>query len=192
MTLNNRATTLSRLERYDEARATYARALNMALKRDMKAFVQIIRNGLAEMDFRRGRYERALSAFSDLWKEAVRAGFDNEAVFAHLYVAECLGRLGRDAEMAESILTLRERSEAESVRAFSGDGRAVRLPRSGNARRGPRAGTFASTCRPRAAANRARTSASGSPPDRLSLTERKIGTCSATLRVAVFFRSGAE
>ena len=64
----------------------------MALKRDMKAVVQVIRNGLAEMDFRRGRYERALSAFSDLWKEAVRAGFDNEAVFAHLYVAECLGQ----------------------------------------------------------------------------------------------------
>jgi tetratricopeptide (TPR) repeat protein len=108
MTLNNRATTLSRLERYDEARATYARALNMALKSKMKAFVQVIRDGLAEMDFRRGRYERALAAFSDLWKEAVRAGFDNEAVLAHLYVAECLGRLGREADMADSIRTLRE------------------------------------------------------------------------------------
>jgi len=108
ITLNNRAMTLSRLERYDEARATFARALNMALKSNMKAVVQIIRNGLAEMDFRRGRFERALSAFSELWKDAVRAGFENDAVFAHLYVAECLGRLGRAADMAESILTLRE------------------------------------------------------------------------------------
>jgi len=107
-TLINRAMTLSRLERYAEARATYARVLNMALKGNMKAFVQVIRDGLAEMDFRRGRYERALAAFSDLWKEAVRAGFDNQAVCAHLYVAECLGRLGREAEMAESIHTLRE------------------------------------------------------------------------------------
>jgi tetratricopeptide (TPR) repeat protein len=106
--LNNRSMALSRLGRFDEARASYARALNLALKQGSHSLLQQVRNGLAEMDFRRGRFDRALAAFSDLWKEAVRAGFDNEAVFAHLYVAECLGRLGREADMAGSIRTLRE------------------------------------------------------------------------------------
>jgi len=106
--LNNRSMALSRLGRFQEARASYARALNLALKQRSHSLLHQVRNGLAEMDFRRGRYVRALAGFSELWKDAVRAGFENEAIFAHLYVAECLGRLEREAEMAESIHTLRE------------------------------------------------------------------------------------
>ena len=81
-------------------------------------------------------------------------------------------------------------SEAESLRALAGDGRAVRLPRSGTLDADLVARSRVPAGR-RAAANRARTSASGSPPDRPFLTERKIGTCSATPRVATFlsFRS---
>ena len=107
-TLANRALSLSRLDRFDEARANFARALNIARKLSAPIYVHQIRDGLAELDFRRGRFDRALSAFSDLWREAVRAGFENEAVFAHLYIAECLGRLERETDMVESILTLRE------------------------------------------------------------------------------------
>ena len=138
-TVNNRAATLSRLERYDEARVAYARALNIALKRNMKALVQVIRDGLAEMDFRRGTLRaRPFRVSPTLWKDAIRAGFENEAVFAHLYVAECLGRLGRDAEMAESI-DASARPEAELLlRPSAGHGGTVRVPRPGNARCGPR------------------------------------------------------
>ena len=48
MALNNRAHALLRLRRFDEARASFARALNLARKLDARAVIQNVRNGLAE------------------------------------------------------------------------------------------------------------------------------------------------
>jgi tetratricopeptide (TPR) repeat protein len=105
--LNNRAQALLRLGRFDMARAYFARALGLARKLEARAVVQNIRNGLAELDFRRGHYDRALRAFGDLATEAATAGWEMEELFAQLYVAECLGRLGRQQEMVEEIVAVR-------------------------------------------------------------------------------------
>jgi tetratricopeptide (TPR) repeat protein len=106
-TLNNRAGSLMRLKRFEEARSSYARALSLARKLNAQAVVQNVRNGLAELEFQRGRYERAIRAFSDLASVARKASWKMEQLFAELYVAECLGRLGREEEMAEMITSLR-------------------------------------------------------------------------------------
>jgi tetratricopeptide (TPR) repeat protein len=108
MTLNNRATALSRLERFDEARASYARALNLARKHGYRSHLHIVRNGLADLDFRRGRFLRALRAFGELAREASASGYERERLFARLYVAESLGRLGRHEEMIVEIASIRE------------------------------------------------------------------------------------
>jgi tetratricopeptide (TPR) repeat protein len=112
-TLVNKASTLSHLERADEARAAFARALQSALKFHIDYAVQVIRNGLAEIDFKRGDLGRALTSFRRLAVRAREAGYSEDYSFAQLYVAECLGRLGRDVEMRSTLLTL------QSERGFS-------------------------------------------------------------------------
>lgn len=107
MALSNRAGLLARLQRFDEARASYARALTLARSLGSRAHVQTIRTGLAELDFRRGKYERALLSYRELASEAAQSGWDNDVVFSTLYEAECLGRLGREEEMAETVIALR-------------------------------------------------------------------------------------
>lgn len=106
--LNNRAGVLAQLGRFDEARASYARSLNLARKHGFKAHLHIVRTGLAELDFLRGQFGRALKSFGELAREAAASGYDVERLFARLYVAESLGRLGRDEEMAAEIRSLRE------------------------------------------------------------------------------------
>lgn len=110
--LLNRATLLARLKRFDEARAAYARALTLGRKHGFASRLQIIRNGLAQLDFLRGNYGRALDAFRTLAKDASAAGFDVDYVFARLYVAECLGRLGRETEMVGQIEALRAETKS--------------------------------------------------------------------------------
>ena len=110
--LNNRAGVLAQLGRFDEARASYARSLNLARRHGYRAHLHIVRTGLAELDFLRGQFGRALRAFSALAREASTAGYEIERLFARLYVAECLGRLGRDGEMAAEIASLREERRA--------------------------------------------------------------------------------
>jgi tetratricopeptide (TPR) repeat protein len=107
MTLNNRANVLVRLGRFDEARASYARALNRARRNGSTAHIQTVRSGLAFLDFQKGQWERALRAYVDLRESAREAGWENEVVFASLHAAECLGHLGRETEMVEEITTLR-------------------------------------------------------------------------------------
>lgn len=107
MVLSNRAHTLTCLGRFDEARATYARALNLARRHGYKSSVFFVRAGLADLDFRRGQYERALRAFADLSREAVDIGAPSQALFARLYVAECSARLGNYDSMAAEIESLR-------------------------------------------------------------------------------------
>jgi len=105
-TLVNKASTLSHLGRMDEARSTYARALRSALRFRVDYGVQVIRNGLAEIDFKRGDLNRALTSFRRLATRALEAGYLEDFAFAQLYVAECLGRLGREAEMRATIRAL--------------------------------------------------------------------------------------
>jgi tetratricopeptide (TPR) repeat protein len=107
MVLSNRAHTLACLERFDDARATYARALNLARRHGYKSSVFFVRAGLADLDFRRGQYGRALRAFADLSREAGEIGAPSQALFARLYVAECNARLGDYGSMAAEIESLR-------------------------------------------------------------------------------------
>jgi tetratricopeptide (TPR) repeat protein len=103
MTLNNRANALARLERFDEARAGFARALNLARKHGFTSIVFFVRNGLAELDFRRERYQQALRAFAEIAREAATTGSPMEVLFARLHVAECLGHLGDLNAMAAEV-----------------------------------------------------------------------------------------
>lgn len=111
-TLNNRGQSLMRLRRFDEARISFARALTLARKLNAQAVIQNVRNGLAELELLRGQYDRALRAFSDLSRVARAANWKMEQLFADLYVAECLGRLGREVELAEAITALRVERKA--------------------------------------------------------------------------------
>jgi len=106
--LSNYGLTLARLGQFDRARASYARALNVARHHGFSSRILMIRTGMAETDFRRGRYARALWAFRELAREYRTAGHANSSLFADLYAAECLGRLGRDASMADSVSAIRE------------------------------------------------------------------------------------
>jgi tetratricopeptide (TPR) repeat protein len=103
----NRAMALTRLGRLDEARASYARALNFARKLESQAHIAAIRSGLAQVDMQRAEYARALRAFEELSRDEKAAGWHQQAFFTDLFVAECLGRLGRDEEMGDVVLTLR-------------------------------------------------------------------------------------
>ncbi len=107
MTLNNRANSLARLDRLDEARATYAKALNIALRHDYVSHLRYIRAGLAELEFLRGQYARALRAFREIASESTAHGSPIDVLFARLYVAECLGRTGQENAMASEIEALR-------------------------------------------------------------------------------------
>ncbi|HQR44573.1 MAG TPA: tetratricopeptide repeat protein [Thermoanaerobaculia bacterium] len=106
-TLINRAMALLRLRRLDEARTTYAKALSVARKLQMKGLLVNIRSGLAQIDIQRQEYGRALRAFQELARDERAAGWTEQAFISELYVAECLGRLGREEEMGEAILALR-------------------------------------------------------------------------------------
>jgi hypothetical protein len=67
---------------------------------------------LADLDFRRGQYARALRAFVDLSREAGEVGAPSQALFARLYVAECHARLGSYGPMATEIEALRRERQA--------------------------------------------------------------------------------
>jgi tetratricopeptide (TPR) repeat protein len=107
VTVTNRAAAFSRLGRLDEARTSFAKALGHARKLKLQSQLVAIRAGLAQIDILRGEYARALRAFQDLARDERAAGWTQKAFISNLYVAECLGRLGRDEEMAEAILVLR-------------------------------------------------------------------------------------
>ena len=112
MLLNNRATALMRLGRFDEARATFAKALNFGRRHNHAAHLFFIRTGLAELDFRRGEYSRALRAFTEIVHEASPLASKAEILFSRLYAAECQARIGSYGPMATEIESLRrERRE---------------------------------------------------------------------------------
>lgn len=107
VTLNNRANSLAQLGRFDEARASYAKALNLALRNELLSPLRYIRTGLAELDFLRGQYARALRAFREIAAESAANGSPTDVLFARLYVAECLGRTGQFDAMAAEVDALR-------------------------------------------------------------------------------------
>jgi len=112
MLLNNRATALMRLGRFDEARATFAKALNFGRRHNHASHLFFIRTGLAELDFRRGEYRRALRAFTEIVREASPLASKAELLFSRLYAAECQARLGSYDSMGVEIEALRkERQE---------------------------------------------------------------------------------
>ena len=106
-TLNNRGNSLARLSRFDEARASYAKALTLALRNNFATHLRYIRSGLAELDFLRSQYTRALRAFREIAAESATNGSATDILFARLYVAECLGRTGQFDAMAAEVDALR-------------------------------------------------------------------------------------
>jgi tetratricopeptide (TPR) repeat protein len=112
MTLNNKATALMRLDRFDRARATFAKSLNLARQHGFASHVYFIRTGLAELDFRRGEYRRALHAFAAIVHEASPVASQSEIAVSRLFVAECYARLGRFGPMATEIEVLRRERQA--------------------------------------------------------------------------------
>jgi len=107
MTVNNRGIALSRLGRFDEAKTCFARALGMARRLGSRAHVITIRSGLAQVDMLRGEFARALKSYERIALEMRDLGWSVQAFIADLFVAECLGRLGREDEMFEMVLALR-------------------------------------------------------------------------------------
>jgi tetratricopeptide (TPR) repeat protein len=107
MTLNNRASSLARLGRFDDARSSYAKALNLALRNEFMSPLRYVRTGLAELDFLRGQYARALRAFREIAAESAANGSPTDVLFARLYVAECLGRTGEISAMEAEVDALR-------------------------------------------------------------------------------------
>ena len=81
--------------------------MNLALRSGSTAQLRYIRTGLAELDFLRGQYARALRAFREIAAESVANGSPTDVLFARLYVAECLGRTGRFDAMVEEVDALR-------------------------------------------------------------------------------------
>jgi tetratricopeptide (TPR) repeat protein len=117
-TLVNRGYALVRLSRLDAAKATYAKALMMARRLGMRVNVLAIRYGLASIDLQKGNLSRALSAFERLSADA--EGIAQRILSADLRVAECLGRMGRSAEMQERVERLRTSADAASVESDPG------------------------------------------------------------------------
>ncbi len=105
--LLNKGAALVQLNRLDQARIAYARALKLTVPLRLYELTQSIRNGLAETEFRRGRFERALTQYSKLAEDARRAGLPGQYLRAILYVAECLGELSRRKDMERIIDRLR-------------------------------------------------------------------------------------
>jgi tetratricopeptide (TPR) repeat protein len=112
-TLINRGYALVRLSRFDAAKSTYAKALMIARRLDMKVSLLIIRYGLASVDLLKGKTVRALAAFERLSADA--DGIAQRVLSADLRIAECFGRLGREAEMLERVERLRASSDLTSV-----------------------------------------------------------------------------
>lgn len=119
--LVNKASSLVHLRRFDEARAVYAEALTPSLKHGLKHLTFGVRMGLAELSFLKGDYERAFQTFRRLVEEADASGYVEDALCSRLYEAECLGRLGREEELADVVDDLRRRhalSPFQEVEAF--------------------------------------------------------------------------
>lgn len=106
-TLNNRASALAQLGRFAEAEAEYAKALKQALRHGFHSIVRVLRTGLAEVEFLRGRYTSAVRLFRRIAADYATIGSAVDVLFVRLFIAESLGRLGDFASMAEEVEAIR-------------------------------------------------------------------------------------
>ena len=101
--LLNRARCLALLGRFEAAQQGFAHALQVARRNRLDALVFGVRQGLADLEFLRGDYGRALAGFGVVAAEADRLGLEEDKVVTRLGAAECLGRLGRTGEMMNAL-----------------------------------------------------------------------------------------
>jgi tetratricopeptide (TPR) repeat protein len=114
-TLSNRAGSLMLLGRLDAAKAAYAKALGFARRLNMKVGVFQIRYGLASIELKKNRVARALQLFERIAVDARSDNLPQRVLTAELRAAECLGILGRTAEMLGRVGELRQSGAADAV-----------------------------------------------------------------------------
>lgn len=107
--LLNKASGLVRLRCFDEARVCYAEGLTLSLKYGLRYLTFGVRMGLAILSFHKDDFARALQTFRRLVEEADASGYLEDTLYTRLWVAECLGRLGRDAELSDAIEALQRK-----------------------------------------------------------------------------------
>ena len=121
MALNNRATTLHAARTLRRgARDVREGPEPRTPTRTTPRTLFFIRTGLAELDFRRGEYRRALRAFAEIVREASPLASKSEILFSRLYVAECHG--------AHRQLRTDGRGNRGASPGASGDIRSLRRP----------------------------------------------------------------
>jgi tetratricopeptide (TPR) repeat protein len=113
--LSNRAFSLMLLGRLDAAKATYAKALTFARRRDSKIGLLTIRYGLASIELKKGQVFRALHSFERIAGDAKAEGFPQRELSAELRAAECIGRLGKPEEMLTRVRALRRMADGVSL-----------------------------------------------------------------------------
>ncbi|MEO8054664.1 MAG: hypothetical protein ABI768_05895 [Acidobacteriota bacterium] len=114
-TLVNRGGSLLLLNRFEAAKATFAKALTFARRMNSKIALLTIRYGLASIELKQGHYLRAMNSFQKLSEEARRDGVEQRALAADLRVAECVGRLGQGEEMLTRVRALRRMADGVSI-----------------------------------------------------------------------------
>ncbi|MEO8430974.1 MAG: tetratricopeptide repeat protein, partial [Acidobacteriota bacterium] len=93
-TLNNLGASLHRLNRLDEARREYARALRRMSRERDASLLAIIRHGLADVLFAAGRYREAAGSFSQTARLYRDLALPARALIASLYEIESWARSG--------------------------------------------------------------------------------------------------
>jgi hypothetical protein len=114
-TLSNRAGSLMLLGRLDAARAMYAKALEFVRRLNLKVGIFQIRYGLASIELKKNRVERALHLFERIAIDARAEDLPQRVLSAQLRAAECLGVLGRTGEMLKRIGELRRSGATDAV-----------------------------------------------------------------------------
>ena len=78
----NLGSCLMKLRRYDEARVHLVRALAIARRCALQPIAHIVRNNLAELEMRRGRFAKAIEDFRRLQLDAASVGSEQHYVWA--------------------------------------------------------------------------------------------------------------
>jgi len=81
--------------------------LTLARRHASGSHLFYVRVGLAELDFCRGQYPRALRAFREIIRQSNPLASERLFTLARLFAAECLARLGNFSSMRCEIESLR-------------------------------------------------------------------------------------
>jgi tetratricopeptide (TPR) repeat protein len=92
--LNNIATCLTKLGRFDDARREYARALRRLSRERDRSFVAYIRHGLADVLFAAGLYREAAISLAQAGRLYRESGLPASSLIAALFEVESWARLG--------------------------------------------------------------------------------------------------